>query len=142
MAMIFLLLVLIVFAILVKILMSLIKKFVTRTYLGHFINKLVGAILGLVIAAVVIWGFLAVVRLLGTYEWIIPVNNLIETSVITKILYEHNYLYIFLVDTVNIKEIIDSIISKASSIGGGGEATEPETTEAAIGLISSKVLFN
>lgn len=115
---------LIVFAILVKLLMLLIKKFVTRTYLGHFINKFVGAILGLVIAAVIIWGFLAVVRLLSTYEWIIPVNNLIETSTLTKILYQHNYLYDFLVDRINIKGIIDSIIAKAGSMSGGSSSSD------------------
>ena len=128
---------LIVFAILVKILMSLIKKFVTRTYLGHFINKFVGAILGLVIAAVIIWGFLAVVRLLSTYEWIIPVNNLIETSVLTKILYQNNYLYIFLVDRINIKALIDSIISKASSMGGNTSGETPETAAAISTLVGT-----
>ena len=102
---------LIIFAIIVKLLMMLIKKFVTATYFGHFVNKLIGAILGLVIAAVIIWGSLAVIRLLGTYEWIIPVNNLIEDSTLTKILFENNYIYKFLTESFNIKEVIDRIIA-------------------------------
>lgn len=112
---------LIIFAILVRILMSLIKKLVTRTYLGHFVDKLFGAVLGLVVAMVIIWGSLAVIRLLGTYEWIIPVNNVIEDSTITKFLFNNNIIYNFLVNSFNIKGVIDGILSGMG--GGKGEET-------------------
>lgn len=102
---------LIIFAIIVKIIMTLIKKFVTRTYIGHFINKLVGAVLGLVIAMIIIWGALAVIRLLGTYEWIIPVNNVINDSTLTKLLYDKNIIYDFLVNNFNIQEAISNMLS-------------------------------
>lgn len=108
---------LIIFAIIVKIIMTLIKKLVTKTYLGHFVNKLVGAVLGLVIAMVLIWGSLAVIKLLGTYEWIIPVNNVIQSSTLTKLLYDNNFIYNFLVSNFNIKEIIDNIIAQAGALG-------------------------
>lgn len=108
---------LIIFTILTKILMYILKKFVVATYFGNFVNKLVGAMLGLVIAVVIIWGSLAVIRLLGTYQWIIPVNTLIESSTLTKWLFNNNYLYNFLVQTYDVKSIIDSIIAKASSLG-------------------------
>ncbi|MBR1747957.1 MAG: CvpA family protein [Clostridia bacterium] len=128
---------LIVFTIIVKLLMYLIKKFVTRTYLGHFLDKFLGAVLGLAIAAIVIWGALAVIRLLGTYEWIIPVNNLIESSTLTKFLYTNNYLYTFLVNSMDIKSIIDSIIS---TIGGvtesGGAAESGEAVAEVIGRVA------
>lgn len=108
---------LIIFTILTKILMHILKKFVVATYFGNFVNKLVGAVLGLVISVVIVWGSLAVIRLLGTYQWIIPVNTLIESSSLTKWLFNNNYLYNFLVQTYDVKGVIDSIIAKASSLG-------------------------
>lgn len=108
---------LIVFTILTKLLMHILKKFVVATYFGNFVNKFVGAVLGLVIATVIVWGGLAIVKLLGSYQWIIPANTLIESSTLTKWLFNNNYLYNFLVQTYDVKGIIDSIIAKASSIG-------------------------
>jgi len=107
---------LIIFTILTKLLMYLLKKFVVATYFGNFVNKLVGAILGLAISAVIIWGSLAIIRVLSTYQWIIPVNQIIESSTLTKWLFNNNYLYNFLVQTYDVKGIIDSIIAKASSL--------------------------
>lgn len=107
---------LIIFTILTKLLMYILKKFVNATYFGNFVNKLVGAVLGLAIAAVVIWGSLAVIRMLSTYQWIIPVNQIIESSTLTKLLFNNNYLYNFLVQTYDVKGIVDSIIAKASAL--------------------------
>lgn len=137
MAIVFILL-LIIFSILVALIMKLIKKFVTHTYLGHFIDKLLGAVLGLAIAAVIIFGALAIIRTLGTYEWIIPVNNLIESSTLTKILYENNFLYTFIVDRVDLKGLIDRIIE---STGGGssGTTTEETVTTEVIGAVKDIV---
>ncbi len=129
---------LIVLSILVALIMKLIKKFVTHTYLGHFIDKLLGAVLGLAIAAVIIFGALAIIRTLGTYEWIIPVNNLIESSTLTKILYNNNFLYTFIVDRVDLKGLIDKIIE---STGGGssGTTTEETVTTEVIGTVKDIV---
>lgn len=123
---------LVVFSILVSLIMKLVKKFVTHTYLGHFLDKLLGAVMGLVIAAVFIWGVLAIIRMLGTYEWIIPVNNLIESSTLTKLLYENNYLYLFIVDRFDLKGIIDKIIS---GVGTAKTDTETPATTEIIGRI-------
>jgi len=130
---------LIVFTLLVKLLMYLLKKFVTHTYLGHFLDKLLGAVLGLAIAAIIIWGSLAIIRLLGTYEWIIPVNELISTSTLTKFLFEQNYLYTFLVSTMDIKAIIDNIISTIMSATGGASGGS-EATEM-IGRVAAATLY-
>ncbi len=119
-------LLMIIFSILVALIMKLIKKFVTHTYLGHFVDKLLGAVLGLAIAAVIIFGALAIIKMLGTYEWIIPVNNLIESSTLTKILYNNNFLYTFIVDKVDLKGLIDKIIA---SVGGGTKGDENSTKE-------------
>ncbi len=119
---------LIVLSILVALIMKLIKKFVTHTYLGHFLDKLLGGVVGVVIAAVVILGALAIIRVLGTYEWIIPVNNLIESSTVTKLLYENNILYTFLVDSFDLKGMLDSLLAGANSTpvdpGAGEEGVE------------------
>lgn len=110
---------LIIFAIIVRILMALVNKFVTHTYVGHFFNKILGGVLGLVLAVVIIFGSLAVIRFLGTYDWIIPVNRVIEDSTLTKLLFDNNIIYNFLVDNFNIQNLIDSIISRVS----GGTAS-------------------
>ena len=135
MAIIFILL-MIIFSILVALIMKLIKKFVTHTYLGHFVDKLLGAVLGLAIAAVIIFGALAIIKMLGTYEWIIPVNNLIESSTLTKILYNNNFLYTFIVDKVDLKGLIDKIIA---SVGGGAKGDENSTKEI-IGAVKDVVV--
>ncbi len=110
---------LIIFAILVKILMSLVKKFVTHTYVGHLFNKVLGGVLGLVLAVVIIFGSLAVIRILGTYEWIIPVNQVIESSTLTKLLFDNNLIYNFLVENFNIQGAIDGILSGVSGANTG-----------------------
>lgn len=109
---------LIVLEILVKALMHIIRKFITKTYFGHFVDKFLGAILGLVIAAVFVFGLLAVVKLLGTYSFIIPANNLIQDSTITKWLFNNNYLYNYILSSINAKAIIDSILAKITSFAG------------------------
>ena len=139
MAIVFILL-LIIFSILVALIMKLIKKFVTHTYLGHFIDKLLGAVLGLAIAAVIIFGALAIIRMLGTYEWIIPVNNLIESSTLTKILYNNNYLYTFIVDMVDIQGLIDKIMSSFGGTTSTAESTDGSETQQAIGMLKNLVL--
>ncbi len=105
--------------IVLRLLMLLVKKLVTQTYVGHFVNKLLGFVIGAAIGMIVIWGALAVIRLLGTYTWIIPVNNVISSSTLTKWLYENNYLYTFLVENMNLQETIAGIVGSFS--GGGAQ---------------------
>lgn len=101
---------LIIFVILVKLLMRLVKKIVTHTYFAHFVDKLAGAVAGLAIAMIIIWGALAVVKVLGSYKWIVPVNNVITSSTLTKMLFENNVIYNLLVNSFNIREVIGKII--------------------------------
>lgn len=105
--------------IVVRLLLFLLKKLITHTYVGHFLNKVLGFVIGAAIGMILIWGALAVIRLLGTYTWIIPVNNVINSSTLTKFLYENNYLYTFLVETMNLQDTISGIVSSFSSFGGG-----------------------
>lgn len=109
---------LIVFEIVTKAIMHILRKFITKTYFGHFVDKLLGGVLGLAIAAVFVLGSLAVIKFLGTYAFIIPVNKLIEESTIVKWLFNNNYLYNLLVSSFNVKGIIDGILSKITALTG------------------------
>lgn len=109
-------LLLIIFKIITWLFLRLLKKFVVASYFGNFVNKFVGAILGLAISVVIVWGSLAAIRLLGTYQWIIPINTLIDSSSLTKLLFNNNYLYNLLLQNFDVKGVIDAIIAKASSI--------------------------
>lgn len=96
--------------IIVRFVMYLIKKLVNKTYIGHFIDKLLGMVIGAALALVLVWGVLAVIRLLGTYTWIISINEVINSSTITKMLFENNVLYDMLVANTNLQETIAGLI--------------------------------
>ena len=108
--------------IVLRLLLLPLKKISTRTDVGHFLDKVLGFASGMAIGLVIVWGALAVIRLLGTYTWIISVNNIINGTTLTKWLYENNYLYTFLVETMNLQETLSGIIGSFSSFSGGGEA--------------------
>ncbi len=127
-AIVFLVLWIVAFIVL-RLLMLLMKKIVTQTYVGHFLNKALGFVLGAAVGLVLVWGALAVIRLLGTYTWIIPVNNVINGSTLTKWLYENNFLYTFLVETMNLQDTIANLVGSFSAMGGG--AAEPAAEAAA-----------
>lgn len=115
--------------IVVRLIMFLVKKIVHGTYIGHFVDKLLGLVIGAAFAMVLIWGVLAVVRLLGTYTFIIPVNEIISSSTVTKLLYENNFLYDFLAKSTNLQEAIAGLIGKFG--------TSSENTETAANIAAS-----
>ena len=115
--------------IVMRLIMLLIKKIVHTTYIGHFLDKVLGMVIGAVLAMVLIWGSLAVIRLLGTYTFIIPVNEIIETSTLTKLLFENNFLYDILVNSTNLQETIASLL-------GGFVSEESANTESALKMAS------
>lgn len=102
---------------LIKLIFAIIRKAVTTTYIGYYINKIVGGLLGLVISAVLIFGFLTIVRLMGNYPVILTVNAAINNSTITKLLADNNFLYNFVASTVDVQSIIDKIMVMISSVG-------------------------
>ena len=123
--------------IVVRFLMYLLKKLVNKTYIGHFLDKVLGMIIGAGLALVLVWGVLAVIRLLGTFTWIISINEVINSSTITKILFENNILYNMLVETTNMQETISGLIgSFANTVPSG---TEEEVANAAIRMLASKL---
>ena len=123
----------IVLYIVVRIVMAIIKRIVRTTYVGHFFDKVLGMVIGLLIAMVIIWGTLAVIRLLGTYTWIIPVNEIIEQSTLTKWLYENNFIYNFLVSATNLQESIAGLLG---NLGGETPSVDEEGTQEVASMIA------
>ncbi|MCR4660483.1 MAG: CvpA family protein [Clostridia bacterium] len=101
----------IILYIIIRLIMMLVKKIVNHTYIGHFVDKLLGFVLGAGIALAIIWGVLAIFRMLTTYTFIIPVNELIESSTLTKLLYNNNYLYTLMANA-NIQQTLVNLIDK------------------------------
>jgi len=114
--------------IVVRLIMFIIKKIVRGTHIGYFVDKVLGLVVGAAFAMLIIWGALAIIRLLGTYSWIIPVNELIESSTITKLLYNNNYIYNFLVNSSNLQQSIAELIGQFTS--SSGQTTEGAETAA------------
>lgn len=123
----------IVLYIVVRIVMAIIKRIVRTTYVGHFFDKVLGMVIGLLIAMVIIWGTLAVIRLLGTYTWIIPVNEIIEQSTLTKWLYENNFIYNFLVSATNLQESIAGLLG---NLGGETPSVDEEGAQEVASMIA------
>ena len=106
--------------IVIRLLMYVVKRIVHGTYIGHFLDKVLGLVIGAGFAMIIVWGILAIIRLLGTYTWIIPVNELIDSSTVTKFLYNNNYLYNFLVSSTDLQKSIAELIGKFGSTGSTG----------------------
>ena len=103
--------------ILMKIICAILKKLSTSTFIGYFLNKVIGGVLGLAIAGVFIFGILTVIQAMGNYEVIIPANNLIEDSIITKFLSNNNFVYTFVSKSFNMQAVIDKIMEAMSKVG-------------------------
>lgn len=100
-----------------KIIFLIIKKAVTTTYLGYYINKILGGVLGLVIGAVLVFGFLTIVKLMGNYPVILSVNQMISESTVAKFLAENNFVYNFIADQIDVQSVIDKIMAMISRAG-------------------------
>lgn len=58
----------------------------------HGVNKMLGAVLGLVNGAIIIYGLCAVLTLISANEAMTPIMTSIEKSLITRCFYEYNIL--------------------------------------------------
>ncbi|MDD4316696.1 MAG: CvpA family protein [Clostridia bacterium] len=107
----------ILFFILVSIIFLILKKVVTATYIGYYLNKVVGGVLGVVISAALIFGFLTIIKLMGNYEQVIPVNRMIEESTVTKLLANKNFLYTLVADKIDVQSLIDKLMAMIAKTG-------------------------
>lgn len=131
----------IVLYVVIRLLMMLVKKIVRGTYVGHFLDKLLGMAVGVAFAMVIIWGALAVIRLLGAYTWIIPVNEIINSSTLTKFLYENNLLYNLLVSSANVQQSIADMFVAFGNSGADQTTEAAEETARFVADVGTKLVF-
>lgn len=79
----------------IKLLLSLIFHMLDALFnlpVLHGVNKMLGAVLGLVNGAIIIYGLCAVLTLISANEAMTPIMTSIEKSLITRCFYEYNIL--------------------------------------------------
>lgn len=103
--------------IVMSILFLILKKVVTATYIGYYVNKVVGGLLGVVITAVLVFGFLTIIKLLGNYEQVIPINQMIDKSTVAKFLANNNFLYNFVSAQIDVQSLIDKLMAMIAKTG-------------------------
>ena len=83
-------------------------------YVAKNDDKVLGFVAGAAIAMLLIWGVLTVIIALDTAAtpWITPAINLIDSSVLTKFLYNNNYLYIFISKVTNLQQLMADFMGK------------------------------
>lgn len=107
-AIIFILL-LVVTRIVIALLAKLLKKLISSLYIVHFVDKMLGGIFGLAMGALFVLILLTIVQLLSQLSFMAPVNEFISNTFVTKFLMENNFLYDFLIDSVNIGELMGNL---------------------------------
>lgn len=100
---------LIVVRILIALILKLLQKIISRLYVVHFLDKMLGGIFGLAAGALFVLVLLTVVQLLSQLAFMETINTLVSETVVTKFLMENNFLYDFLVSSVNLGELMGSI---------------------------------
>lgn len=103
--------------IVIRIIFLILKKVVTATYIGYYLNKLVGGLLGAVISAALVFGFLTIIKLLGNYEQVIPINQMVERSTVAKFLGNNNFLYDFISSQIDVQSLIDKLMAMIAKTG-------------------------
>jgi hypothetical protein len=103
--------------IVIRVVFLILKKVVTTTYLGYYLNKVVGGLLGIIISAALIFGFLTLIKLLGNYEQVIPINQMIENSTVAKLLANNNFLYNFIASQIDVQSLIDKLMAMIAKTG-------------------------
>lgn len=102
-------LLLIVTRILLAILAKLLKKLISSLYIVHFFDKMLGGVFGLAMGALFVLILLTIVQLLSQLSFMTPVNEFISNTFVTKFLMENNFLYDFLIKSVNLGELMGSL---------------------------------
>lgn len=107
----------IVLMVVVKLLNRLVKKLVTGTHLGHFFDRVLGLIIGLLFAIVVIMIVMSLLQVLSGFEFMAPINEAIETSMLGNYLKEYNFVYTLLDKYWGIGSLAEQL---AGLTGGSG----------------------
>ncbi len=100
---------LIVTRILIAVVLKLLQKIISRLYVVHFVDKMLGGVFGLVAGALFVLILLTIVQLLSQLSFMATVNDFISNTVVTQFLMDNNFIYDFLVEKVNLGEIMGNL---------------------------------
>ncbi len=101
--------------IVLRLLLLLLSALIRRLYIVHFLDKLLGGIMGLLLGVVFILIILMVVQLMSGFTFMEPVNEILAKTTLTKFFMDNNIIYKFVVDKINLQQLIDGIAQKSNS---------------------------
>ena len=70
---------------------------------------MLGGVFGLAMGALFVLIILTIVQLLSQLSFMAPVNEFISNTFVTKFLMENNFLYDFLIKSVNLGDLMGSL---------------------------------
>lgn len=100
--------------VLIWLLLLLLRKVVRNVYIAYFVDKMLGGIIGLALGLVIVLVLLTILQLMGEMSFMAEVNELLESTTITRLLMENNFLY----------ELIAENVDLSGLLGGTGGAEE------------------
>ena len=100
--------------VLIWLLLLLLRKVVRNVYIAYFVDKMLGGIIGLALGLVIVLVLLTILQLMGEMSFMAEVNELLESTTITRLLMENNFLY----------ELIAENVDLSGLLGGAGGAEE------------------
>ncbi len=95
----------IVARILIWLILRLFKKLAQNIYIAYFIDKMLGGIIGLALGAVIVLVILTILQLMGDMSFMASVNEALNSTTITKLIMENNFLYDLLQEYVDLSAL-------------------------------------
>lgn len=100
---------LIVLRIILAIIMKLLSKAVSSLYVAHFFDKLLGAVFGLAMGAVIVIVIITLVQLFQNVAFMEPVITAIDRSYLTKLAMDNNFVYTLIAQKLNFQNILTKL---------------------------------
>lgn len=102
-------LLLIVSRIVIALLFKLLKKLVSSLYIVHFVDKMLGGVFGLAMGALFVLVLVTVIQILSQLAFMDAISEFMSKTIVTKFLMENNFLYDFLINSINLGELMGSL---------------------------------
>ncbi|MBO7156136.1 MAG: CvpA family protein [Clostridia bacterium] len=90
-------------------LLKIAKKLISRLYVVHFVDKMLGGVFGLAAGVIFILILLTIVQVLSVLDFMAPVNEYLNNTFVTKFIMDNNFIYTFLMQSVNLGELMGNI---------------------------------
>lgn len=97
---------LILIRIILGIVMRLLSKGAKSLYVVHFLDRLSGAVLGLVFGAVIVLVLITLVQVTQNLSFMAPVMEAASRSYLVKFIMENNFLYALVMNQLNFNELL------------------------------------